>query len=1223
MRTEDWGIYKSSHDYANALARSNPSFKRGIRAWSKNCQRCVPTYEMQKRGFDVSANPIAPGYDYLSYHPYDVWKDPIVHNTPGTGRESIEQAMASYGDGARAQVTVQWSKEPGGHTFIAEQKEGKTHFIDPQTGSTDAAWYFDDVLPGATQFARIDNLTPSDRIFDCCDNAQKNAMNFDAMGNRVSNYSATIPAQDIDMSTARGLPSTHFWDRGRSEKQFWENHGSHKDFYLDQAKGLPEVQTLLARGQSVDQIHAERPYLRNTIDAYYNPDNMLRVSRDADGSYHFGDDGKHRILAARELGYNVPAQITDDKMRSNAESAAPVGKTPQQIEQERDADRMLTFRDPLTWNNPPGEISGQSALGSSNSTVSYSNPEITKSSHKGMPARTDAYLPTDDRGHILASSLGGSNDPSNIVPQDRDVNRRGYRDLERGETDALKSGATIDSVRTVAREGRPDSRPSAFMVTDTVHYPDGHTEQIHSSFTNASYAEQREWDAIAATIPDDYDPPNPGDKLRESMSPEEYDALMDETDQYLTSLRDDYAPTRSAASEQDDAPENSEDTTPDQPEADPGETAEGSEKPEESTEEPSKDTSAKDADDSHEMPDADKAPEDHENAEADKAAEDHGSVKEDKADKEREDSEEDKANQERKNSEEDKINQGRENSEEDKADKEHENSEEDKANQEHENSKGDKADKEHENFEEDKANQERENAEGDKADKEHENSEEDKANQNRENSEADKTAEDRGVPNPNQESTVAEKPESGQENGRENPQDPPKPNADETPDTEKAPEAADEKAPAENAPAPANEDAPKNAQPLGEDGRTEGAQTPDGSEDKGSESPAGKDAHHTAPRPDENTENAPNPANVQEQNGGPTPTPNQDESNGPKPGNVQVDGNAPTPAPIEDESNGLKPGTAQEDGNTPAPTSNQDETNGLKPDTVQEDGSSLNQPPNQDENNSLKQSNAREDGNALNPNTSEDEGNGQDQGNAPAPGPSQNPAQEPGNTQPKQNSPEPHNTEDQNTSPNADNKQNNKKDENSQKTENNTQDSGHEPRDEKSSGNQEKSNHQTPSQDEKTSHDGKGREDGTDPKDEKPSHNGQPPDEVKAKADGIVDRDDPGGEGGKVKEDNGIRDNPSDMGDTASMQDSGKDDGIRDPAGNAPSNAGNNGIHDPAPGKGSDPSPNSGPSNAPAATDGPAAPAPASEPKSADSNGISGSAPAPAKSSGVNNGISQ
>ena len=604
MRIEDLGRVRFPESMEEALSKINPNGHDEVNdanfAWSGNCTHCVPAYELRKRGYDVSALPYTDDPNGLSYDPFDAWEDPIIHKTPGSGREAIERAMASYGDGTRVEIDVGWATSDGsgfdGHVFVAEQRDGKTYFIDPQNGDADVSWYFDHVQPGATRFARIDNLTPSDRIAECCANSQANAINYDAAGNKIGNCSATIPAEDIDMSTARGLPSTHFWNRRASEKQFWENHGANKDFYLDQARGLPAVQSMLAEGKSPAQIRAEHPNLGNTLDAYYNPNNMIQVNRDANGNMSFLDDGKHRVLAAKELGLKVPVQIANDQAPSNMQSAAPVGKSATQIRGERFQDSLLSFPSQTTSNaasnsansdSRPGipererdivaerqsdgwergaapqkpaassnvELQGRTSetgenlrgnytvVDSNTGTVtSHSNLEITKGNHKGMPSRTSAYLPGDERGHIQASSLGGSNDPSNIVPQHHDVNRYGWRDMERGETDALKNGATIDSTKIAYVDGNPGDRPSAFMVNDKITYPDGHTENVHLSFSNESYADQAEEERIVASLGDEiYDAPNP-DAARESMSPEEYKALMEEADQVDFDIRDEYAP---------------------------------------------------------------------------------------------------------------------------------------------------------------------------------------------------------------------------------------------------------------------------------------------------------------------------------------------------------------------------------------------------------------------------------------------------------------------------------------------------------------------------------------------------------------------------------------------------------------------------------------------------------------------------------------------------------
>ena len=147
----------------------NPNFSSG-KEWKVNCQRCVPTYEMRARGYDVTAEPCDDydNYDHLAYHPYDVWENPEVINCNGSGLEDIENAMKNWGDGARAQICVAWDPGDDGHTFMAEQRNGKTYFVDPQSGSADVSRYFNRVATGQTSFCRTDNLQPSQRILNCC-----------------------------------------------------------------------------------------------------------------------------------------------------------------------------------------------------------------------------------------------------------------------------------------------------------------------------------------------------------------------------------------------------------------------------------------------------------------------------------------------------------------------------------------------------------------------------------------------------------------------------------------------------------------------------------------------------------------------------------------------------------------------------------------------------------------------------------------------------------------------------------------------------------------------------------------------------------------------------------------------------------------------------------------------------------------------------------------------
>jgi len=176
--------------------------------------------------------------------------------------------------------------------------------------------------------------------------------------------------------------------------------------------------------------------------------------------------------------------------------------------------------------------------------VHFSGPlSVEKGDHTHMPRRTEAYLPGDERGHLAGSALGGTNSTDNVVAQNYDVNHYSFQGVERGETSAISDQhASIQSERTAIVDGEVGGRPNTFLINDTVTYADGHTENLHFSFTNESYADQQAWNDQSAALPDTFDAPNPGDALRESMDPQAYAELMEETDALLPSLEDEFAP---------------------------------------------------------------------------------------------------------------------------------------------------------------------------------------------------------------------------------------------------------------------------------------------------------------------------------------------------------------------------------------------------------------------------------------------------------------------------------------------------------------------------------------------------------------------------------------------------------------------------------------------------------------------------------------------------------
>lgn len=177
-----------------------------------------------------------------------------------------------------------------------------------------------------------------------------------------------------------------------------------------------------------------------------------------------------------------------------------------------------------------------------NGNVSWDGPlDIQKGDHSNMPYRTDAYLPGDEKGHVNASSLGGTNSTNNIVPQNAELNHGAYYSMEQGERTALQNGASINSSKTAIVDSEPGNRPDVFLVSDNVTYADGHSELISHSFTNEATATQEAWNDCSAALPDTFDAQNSADALGVPMSSAEYAELMEDTEAALPGIAEDYA----------------------------------------------------------------------------------------------------------------------------------------------------------------------------------------------------------------------------------------------------------------------------------------------------------------------------------------------------------------------------------------------------------------------------------------------------------------------------------------------------------------------------------------------------------------------------------------------------------------------------------------------------------------------------------------------------------
>ena len=168
----------------DSMLSTNPYYNGDYREYSENCQRVVVAYEARRRGYDVTAQPTYKG-DTLNQVAYDDGKSGIARGRwmgafqgakpinvssrkQGEAGErevmnNISKNMANFGEGSRGVVQI-FYKDGGGHVFNVERKNGKTQWIEAQTGKVkDIDNVMKYVKTSKVALVRTDNLKLSDR----------------------------------------------------------------------------------------------------------------------------------------------------------------------------------------------------------------------------------------------------------------------------------------------------------------------------------------------------------------------------------------------------------------------------------------------------------------------------------------------------------------------------------------------------------------------------------------------------------------------------------------------------------------------------------------------------------------------------------------------------------------------------------------------------------------------------------------------------------------------------------------------------------------------------------------------------------------------------------------------------------------------------------------------------------------------------------------------------
>lgn len=153
----------------DAATGANPGYMKNS-SYKINCQRCVQTYEMRRRGYDVIAKP-KPASDNAIVWGSECFiqpgEDAYKAFSMGRTAESIKKEIASAPDGARYAVYVKWKgRNHSAHVFIAEKDGGAVRYLDPQTGKDDVEYYFSSGRNGKFGIFRFDdkNITTDESI---------------------------------------------------------------------------------------------------------------------------------------------------------------------------------------------------------------------------------------------------------------------------------------------------------------------------------------------------------------------------------------------------------------------------------------------------------------------------------------------------------------------------------------------------------------------------------------------------------------------------------------------------------------------------------------------------------------------------------------------------------------------------------------------------------------------------------------------------------------------------------------------------------------------------------------------------------------------------------------------------------------------------------------------------------------------------------------------------
>lgn len=134
-----------------------------------------------------------------------------------------------------------------------------------------------------------------------------------------SRYGSGI-IKEVDVNFIEGIPSITTSEINNPQLFWGRESGKTMDTFIEIASHIPEVKERLSQGYKIEDLKND-PTLGSCASIYFDPDSPSAPTLyKGDGFYEFVGNGRHRILAARYLGYSFPMRVVGEIVNKNPTS---------------------------------------------------------------------------------------------------------------------------------------------------------------------------------------------------------------------------------------------------------------------------------------------------------------------------------------------------------------------------------------------------------------------------------------------------------------------------------------------------------------------------------------------------------------------------------------------------------------------------------------------------------------------------------------------------------------------------------------------------------------------------------------------------------------------------------------------------------------------------------------------------------------------------------------